>query len=263
MARLTDQKALVTGGARGIGRAIALALATEGADVILADVEVAAAEKTADSIRAIGRACAVLPIDVSDDAAVASSIEEVLSEHGHVDILVNNAGIAPERIGSKGTLEDWNACYAANVRGAWLMSAALTPQFRQRGAGKIVNIASIAGRRGHAGLAPYNASKAAVISMTQSLAEELGRSNINVNAVCPGLVWTDMWRHLEGAMQRDHSEEVVDRRSAFNAILESRCPLQREQMPEDIAHAVVFFASEEARNITGQSLNVDGGMEMN
>ena len=263
MARLTDKKALVTGGARGIGRAIALALAAEGADVVIADVEIAAAEETADAIRATGRSSAVLPLDVSDGAAVTTGIDELLSEHGAIDILVNNAGVAPQRIGSTSTLEDWDACYATNVRGAWLVSAALTPQFRKQGAGKIVNIASIAGRRGGAGLAPYNASKAGVISLTQSLATELGRSNINVNAICPGLVWTDMWRHLEGAIQRDHSEEVVDRRQAFDGVIASRCPLQREQTPEDVAAAVVFLASDDARNITGQSLNVDGGMEMN
>ena len=263
MERLTDKQALVTGGARGIGRAIALALAAEGADVIIADIEVAAAEETADAVRATGRAGAVIPLDVTNAAQVRSGVDEVLSEHGQIDILVNNAGVAPERVGSTNTIEDWDACYQVNVRGAWLMSAALTPHFRERGAGKIVNIASIAGRHGGAGLAPYNASKAAVISLTQSLATDLGRYRINVNAICPGLVWTDMWRHLEGAIQRDHSDEVVDRRAAFEAVLESRCPLQREQTPEDVAHAVVFLASDDARNITGQSLNVDGGLEMN
>ena len=263
MARLTDRTALVTGGARGIGRAIVLALAVEGADVIIADIDVPAAEQTADAVRGKGRAGSVLPLDVTDAAAVTAGIQGAMSDRGPIDILVNNAGVAPARLGSSTTSEDWDACYQVNVRGAWLVSAALVPHFRERGGGKIINIASIAGRRGGPGLAPYNASKAAMISLTQSLASELGRADVNVNAICPGLVWTDMWRHLEGEIQGDHSSEVVDRRAAFSAFLATRCPLRREQTPEDVANAVVFFASDEARNITGQSLNVDGGIEMN
>jgi NAD(P)-dependent dehydrogenase (short-subunit alcohol dehydrogenase family) len=145
----------------------------------------------------------------------------------------------------------------------WAVSRAIVPHFRERECGKIVNIASIAGRTGGAGLAPYNASKAGAISLTQSLAADLGRANINVNAVCPGLLWTDMWRGLEGMIARDDSPEVVDKRENFEHFLRERCPLGREQTPADIGKAVVFLASEDARNITGQSLNVDGGISFN
>ena len=143
------------------------------------------------------------------------------------------------------------------------MSSAAIPHFRERLAGRIVNIASIAGRKGGAGLSAYSASKAGAISLTQSLAASLGQSNINVNAVCPGLLWTDMWRKIEGMIRRDPSPEVVDARTAFDELLERICPLRREQTPEDIGNAVAFLVSDLARNITGQALNVDGGIEMN
>ena len=126
-----------------------------------------------------------------------------------------------------------------------------------------MNIASIAGRKGGRGLAAYSASKAGAISLTQSLAASLGSHNINVNAICPGLLWTDMWRKLEGLMRGSSAPEVVDERAAFAAFLASNCPLRREQTPEDIGNAVAFLVSDLARNITGQALNVDGGIEMN
>jgi NAD(P)-dependent dehydrogenase (short-subunit alcohol dehydrogenase family) len=143
------------------------------------------------------------------------------------------------------------------------VTSALVPHFRERRDGKIVNIASIAGRKGNAVLTPYCASKAAVISLTQSLAAALGPDNINVNAVCPGLLWTDMWRKLEGLIRNDTASEVVDQRAAFDAFLQQNCPLRREHTPEDVACAVRFLVSDGARNITGQALNVDGGIEMN
>jgi NAD(P)-dependent dehydrogenase (short-subunit alcohol dehydrogenase family) len=143
------------------------------------------------------------------------------------------------------------------------MSRALVPHFTANGGGKIVSISSIAGRKGGAGLAHYSASKAGVISLTQSLAQDLGPSNINVNAVCPGLLWTDMWRSIEGMIARDSSPETVEERSSFDTFLERNCPLRREQTPEDIGEAVAFLVSDAARNITGQALNVDGGIELN
>jgi meso-butanediol dehydrogenase / (S,S)-butanediol dehydrogenase / diacetyl reductase len=139
----------------------------------------------------------------------------------------------------------------------------VVPHFRERGGGKIINIASIAGREGGAGMAHYNASKAGAISVTQSLAKDLGPNNINVNAVCPGLLWTDMWRQLEGMIGGDDTPDVVEQRNVFDRFIATNCPLRREQTPEDIGEAVAFFASDAARNITGQALNVDGGIAMN
>jgi NAD(P)-dependent dehydrogenase (short-subunit alcohol dehydrogenase family) len=154
-------------------------------------------------------------------------------------------------------------CYEVNLKGIWIMSRAVAPHFKDRGGGKIVNIASIAGRVGGAGLAHYNASKAGAISVTQSLAGELGPSNVNVNAVCPGLLWTPMWRQLEAMFGGDETPETVDRRVVFERFIETNCPMRREQTPEDIGNAVAFLASDDARNITGQALNVDGGIRMN
>ncbi|MEM9177267.1 MAG: SDR family oxidoreductase, partial [Myxococcota bacterium] len=145
----------------------------------------------------------------------------------------------------------------------WSMTRALVPHMKTRGGGRIVNIASIAGRKGGTPLPAYAASKAGAISLTQSLASELGPDDITVNAICPGLLWTPMWEKLEGMLRGTEDGEIVDQRAAFDAHLAANCPLQREQTPEDIGHAVAFLASDLARNITGQALNVDGGLEMN
>ncbi len=263
MGRLDNKVAIVTGGGRGIGRGISLVLAQEGAEIAIADVDIENANRTAGEIRDLGRRAIVVRTDVSDSASAEESVAKVVEALGRVDILVNNAGVAGGNIGRALTVEDWDACYEVNLKGIWIMSQALVEHFRQNGGGKIVNIASIAGRRGDAALIHYSASKAGAINLTQSLALQLGRSNINVNAVCPGLLWTDMWRGLEGMLGRNQDPEVVERRGIFDAYIQSNCPMRREQVPEDIGHAVAFFASEEARNITGQSLNVDGGIVMN
>lgn len=264
MGRLDGRIALVTGGGRGIGKGIAEVLAREGASLVIADIDMENARTTADELQRAGTRAAVVRMDVTSSESVESAIEEAVSAFGRVDILVNNAGVVGGHIGgSVITEDDWDSCYEVNLRGSWLVARTLVPHLRTNGGGKIVNIASIAGRKGGAGLAHYNASKAGVISLTQSLARELGPSNINVNAVCPGLLWTDMWRSLEAMIGRDDTPEVVDRRAYFEAYIKGNCPLQREQTPEDIGKAVAFFASDDAVNITGQALNVDGGIEMN
>ncbi len=264
MGRLEGKAAIVTGGGRGIGRGITLVLAEDGADIAILDLDLENANRTADEVRALGRRALVIRTDVSDPASAEDGVAAAVEGLGRVDILVNNAGVAGDNVAaSKLTIEDWDACYRVNLRAIWTMSSALVPHFKANGGGKIVNIASIAGRVGGVGLAHYGASKAGAISVTQSLAAELGPSNINVNAVCPGLLWTDMWRGLEAALAGNASPEVVERRRVFEGYLQSNCPLRREQFPEDIGHAVAFLASEQARNITGQSLNVDGGIRMN
>lgn len=264
MSTLDNQVALVTGGGRGIGRGIVLELAKEGADIAIGDIDLANAETTAAEVRDLGRQCSIVELDVTNEDQAEAAIAEVVAERGRLDALVNNAGVVGQNVGG-GSIElsDWDACYEVNLKGIWIMSRAVVDQFRGAGGGKIVNIASIAGRRGGAGLAHYNASKAGAISVTQSLASDLGALNINVNAVCPGLLWTDMWRQLEAMIGGDPADEVVDRRKFFESYLETNCPLQREQTPEDIGMAVAFLASDRARNITGQALNVDGGIQMN
>ena len=262
MGRLDGRTALVTGGGRGIGRGIVLELAKEGADIVIADVDLPNAEKTAGDVKALGRGVLVVEMDVTDDASVQGALDRAIETCKHVDVLVNNAGVFPDHVGAGANQADWDRCYQVNTRGIWHVSRAMVPHFRQLGHGKIVNIASIAGRHGGSGMAPYNASKAAAISLTQSLAADLGPRNINVNAVCPGLLWTDMWRKIETLLAGGDASQVDQRRS-FDAYLAQRCPLRREQTPEDIGKAVAFLASEDARNITGQALNVDGGIEMN
>lgn len=263
MNRLEGRAALVTGGGRGIGRGIALALARAGADVAIADVDTTSAESTAAELADLGRQSARVHLDVTDDDSVREGVRTALARLNRIDILVNNAGVVQDHVGDETTESDFDRCYEVNLKGIWRVTRALLPHFLERGGGKVVNIASIAGRRGGNPLVPYSASKAAALSLTQSLAGELGPHNVNVNAVCPGLLWTPMWEKLEGIFRRDTAADVVSERAAFDAFIETRCPLRREQTPEDIGHAVVFLASEEARNITGQALNVDGGIEMN
>jgi NAD(P)-dependent dehydrogenase (short-subunit alcohol dehydrogenase family) len=263
MGRLDNKVALVTGSARGIGKGIATVLAREGATVIVADLLSDLAGETAAELGSqYGVSTLALEMDVTSEDSISSSVEQAISEFGGIDILVNNAGVPPDNFGVDETEADWDRCYEVNLKGIWKVTSAVAPHFKERGGGKIVNIASIAGRLG-GGMASYSASKAGAISITQSQAAELGRFNVNVNAVCPGLLWTDLWRQIEGMFAGDHTEEVVDRRERFEAVIASNMPLGREQKPEDIGNAVAFFASDEANNITGQSLNVDGGMRMN
>jgi meso-butanediol dehydrogenase/(S,S)-butanediol dehydrogenase/diacetyl reductase len=263
MIDLGQRTAIVTGGGRGIGRGIALALTGAGADIVIADIDLESAERTSKDISELGRDVLVVRTDVTDLDSARAAVEQTLARFGKVDILVNNAGVVQETVGGDTADTDWERCLGVNLKGIWNMSSAVIPHFREREAGKIVNIASIAGRRGNAGLSAYSASKAAAISLTQSLAASLGEHNINVNAICPGLLWTDMWRKIEGIMRRTNAPEVIDERAGFDAYIESNCPLKREQTPEDIGNAAAFLVSDLAKNITGQSLNVDGGIEMN
>ncbi len=263
MGRLDDRTALVTGGARGIGRGIALELAKEGADVIIGDLLFETAEATAGEIRALGRRAMAVEMDVTSEDSIESAVERARAELGDIQILVNNAGVAPDHLSQNEVESDWDRCFEVNLKAIWKVSSALVPHLKEQGGGKIVNIASIAGRGGSGNIAAYSASKSGAISITQSQASQLGRFNINVNAICPGLLWTDMWRKLEGMLVGDDADEVVDRRARFEAALAAACPLGREQTPEDIGKAVAFLVSDDARNITGQALNVDGGIRMN
>lgn len=264
MGRLEGKVALVTGGGRGIGKGICEVLAGEGAAVVVTDVDGDAAGATATELNRGGAAAAGFALDVTSDDSVGAGIERAINWRGGLDILVNNAGVVGSHVGGGSVTEqDWDLCYEVNLKGIWRVSRALVGHFRERGGGKIVNIASIAGRVGGVGLSHYNASKAGAISLTQSLAAELGPMNVNVNAVCPGLLWTEMWRTLEALITGSTEEEVVGRRQAFERYIAANCPLGREQTPEDIGHAVAFLVSDEAKNITGQALNVDGGIRMN
>lgn len=251
MFELTDRVALVTGGARGIGRGICLQLARAGAAVVTGDIDLAESQRVADEIQALGRPARAVALDVSDQSSVNDCIAQVLRHFARLDILVNNAGVFQRQLGLEQEEGDFTRCLDINLLGIWRTVRAVAPHFKARQAGKIVNIASVGGRQGVDFAPGYCASKAAVINLTQSLAAALGGDNINVNTVCPGSISTamqDQIRTLNEATGREHSLE--------------RRPLARALTAGDIGYAVVFFASDASCNITGQALNVDCGSVM-
>ncbi len=263
--RLAEKVAFVTGGGAGIGRAIALAMAREGAEVLIADIRPAAAEALAGEVRARGRRAVALALDVSREGQVREAIAEGVRQLGGIDILVNNAGVNPG-LGLPFTRQaeaDWDRVFDINVKSVFFTCKHIAPHFIQRRAGKIINIASIAGPLSSQTMPSYSVAKMGVVTFTKIVAKDLAPYNVNVNAICPGLLWTDMWRSIGEAMREagPASPEQTPRQM-FERRVAEWIPLRREQTPEDIAAAAVFLASEEARNITGQALMVDGGVVM-
>jgi len=264
---VTGSVALVTGGGRGIGRAIVTVLAQNGADVAVADINFKDAASVASEVEEMERGSAAIYVDVTEQESVGTMVDEVIERLGHIDILVNNAGV----IGAPGweqrlTLseEDWDLVLSVNLKGVARVANTVSPHMKQRRYGKIVNIASVAGRLGSSTSQSYSASKAGVINLTQTLALELAPFSINVNAVCPGLLWTPMWKRIATYRRGLHgtTRRLLDREE-FDRTVQERVPLGREQFPEDVGHAVAFLASDYARNITGQTLNVSGGSHLN
>ena len=252
---LNGRCAVVTGGAQGFGRAIAERFVASGAKVAIWDHDLPFAERTA---KEIGAAVTAFKVDVSELAAVEKTRDETLKAFGKIDILVNNAGIAGiNKTVWETDLEEWRKVLRINLDGPFICCRAIVPSMVKQNYGRIVNIASIAGK-GYAGAsnAGYVASKGAVISLTKTAAQQLGRHNINVNAICPGVTRTALSdANLRvRAQQEGLALEAMERRRA------EAIPLQRANDPEDIAAMVVFLASPGARNITGQSYNVDGGL---
>ncbi len=245
--QLQDKVGLVTGGGRGIGRAIALALAARGAHVAICDVRADAANRVADEIRALGRQAVAIQTDVTDSAQVRAMVDRVAEELGGIDVLVNNAGIV--RFGRLVDIAeaDWDLVMNVNAKGVFLVSKYAIPKMLGRGGGAIVSIASIVGKIAIADLSHYSASKAAVISITQSLAAELASENIRVNAICPGIVPTEMYWENRAVRGGASAEEIQQTMGL----------LANPQSPQEIAQAVVFLAEHDA--ITAQALNVCGG----
>ena len=244
---LKDKVALVTGGARGIGKSIAMAFARAGADIVVADVNIEEAQKTASEIEGLGRKAMALSMDVTDFVKVEEALNKILDKFTNVDILVNNAGITKDNLLLRMAQQDWDAVLTLNLKGAFnCIKAVSRPMIKQR-SGKIVNIASIIGIIGNPGQANYSASKAGLIALTKTAAKELASRNINVNAIAPGFIQTDMTAKLPLELQQKMKEAI---------------PMDRFGSADDVAAACLFLASEDSSYITGQTIVVDGGMVM-
>ncbi len=245
--RLEGKVALITGGARGIGQAIGMAFAKEGADIVVADVNMEIAQKTASEIEALGRKVLALDMDVTNYEKVEEGINKILDKFGKVDILVNNAGITKDNLLLRMSQAEWDAVINVNLKGTFnCIRAVCRPMVKQR-SGRIISIASIIGLMGNPGQANYAASKAGIIALTKTVAKELASRNINANAVAPGFIQTEMTAKLPEELKKKMLEAI---------------PLGKLGTPQDIAKVCLFLASEESSYITGQTITVDGGMVM-
>jgi 3-oxoacyl-[acyl-carrier protein] reductase len=244
---MTNRTALVTGASRGIGRACALALAEAGARVAVAARSVEQLESLATEIRSKGREAFVVPMDLADPESIKEAIAKAAKDFGPIAILVNNAGITKDGLAMRMKKPDWDTVIATNLTGTFIAIQQVLPAMMRERWGRIVNISSLVGEMGNAGQANYAASKAGLIGLTKSIAQEMGSRNITVNSVAPGYVETDMTQGL--------SQELKEKMLA-------NIPLKRMGRPEDVAAAVRFLASEEAGYITGHVLSVNGGLYM-
>jgi len=255
MGRLENKIVIVTGGAKGIGRGIAIAFAKEGADVTIADINLQLAEKTAEEIRALGQQAIAIKTDVRVENEIATMVRKTLEKFGKIDVLVNNAGtISPSHIDEvhAKALEweemDWDITLDTNLKGTYLCCKFVIPHMKKQRSGKIVNISSSAGRRRRrsGSLAHYAASKAAVVSYTESMAAVLGEYNITANAICPFFIWTDLWKAGVGGEQN---------KERFDTILQASL-LKRATTPENIGALAAFLASKDADDITAQVIDI-------
>lgn len=277
MMEIKGKIVVVTGAARGIGRGIAEAFARAGASVVLADLGALAAnsagdwnyalsaeselERTANDICERGGECVPVEVDVSSRASCRNLVMKTVSTFGGLDVIVNNAGIIQTGPLVDFAECDWDRIFDVNVKGIFLLSQAALPHLKRTG-GVIINIASVAGKRGFAQMGAYCASKFAAIGLTQSLAAELAEFSIRVNAICPGNIDTSMWfDHLSKSKINQRRYDTDTAKDTFDAVIRSHIPLGRAQTPEDIAEAALYLTR--ADNVTGISLTVAGGFEMN
>ena len=244
---LDEKVALVTGGAQGIGRVISEELAGQGAHVILGDVNLEGAEKTAAELKQTGAKASAVRIDVSSSSDVQSAFDSIVKEYKPVDIVVNNAGITRDGLLVRMKEADWDSVMNINLKGSFLCSQQAAKQMMKQKSGAIVNIASIVGLMGNFGQANYSASKAGLIGFTKTLAREVALRGIRANAIAPGFIDTEMTRVLEESVREKLIEQI---------------PLARLGEPEDVARCVSFLVSEKASYITGQVISVNGGMLM-
>ena len=242
---LDGKRAVVTGGGQGIGRAIALKLAALGASVAVVDLNGETAASVAGEIESAGGSAMSVPLDVSDPDAVAAAFKEINDVMGGIDILVNNAGITRDNLVMRMTPQDWDLVLAVNLKGAFNCIRAAARTMMSQRYGRIVNISSVVGVIGNAGQANYAASKGGLIALTKSVAKELGSRGITANAIAPGYIDTPMTSSLTEKVRDEFAAKIV---------------LRRFGTPEDVANVVAFLASDGADYITGQTINVDGGM---
>ena len=255
---LKGKVAIVTGGARGIGGNIVEGFAREGASVVIGDILFDVAQELAEKLSKGGTTVLAVKTDVSQKSDADNLAAAALKEFGKIDILVNAAGIVRDTLFVDIEEEEWEQVFAINVKGTYLASRAVVPHLIAAKQGKVINISSRSGKDVPAGLSHYGASKFAVIGITQALAKELAPYDINVNAVCPGILRTDMWEKILDARSK---RTGVPREEIFARMMDT-IPLKRPQVPEDITNVVLFLSSEVARNITGEAINVNGGTRM-
>ena len=244
---VNDKVAIVTGGAQGIGKAIGLLLARKGADIAIADINAAQANATAKEIEGLGKRCLAVEADISQPAEAEKVSKATIDAFGKVDILVNNAGVTRDNLFLRMKEPEWDSVSAINLKSVFSCSKAVVRYMSKQRAGKIINIASVVGQMGNVGQANYAASKAGIIGLTKTLAQEFALRGINVNAVAPGFIETEMTRSLPEKVK----EEFLH-----------RIPFGRMGAPEEVADAVLFLASDASRYITGQVINVNGGLYM-
>ncbi len=247
MELLAGRKALITGASRGIGRAIALAFARQGADLALVATRADLLDGLAEEARALGRAAVPLAVDLRDEAAVTQAVNVAVKELGGLDIVVNNAGVTSDGLLLRHKEEDWQRVLDVNLTGAFRVTKAAARALMKSGNGRVINVSSVVGLTGNAGQAGYAASKAGLIGFTKSLTHELASRGVTANVIAPGFIETDM----TGALTSEQQEGV-----------RARIPLARFGSAEDVAHAAVYLASDWARYVTGAVLTVDGGLSL-
>ena len=271
--RLNDKVAIVTGGGGGLGEGICLCLAREGAHVVVSDLKQGLADKVASKVKEAGRKALAVQTHVRKPNECRALTDTTLKEMGQIDILVCCAGVGgfalPGDTEKPAILEniseeEWSLTIDVNLKGVFLCNQAVAPHFKQQKRGKIINISSIGGRKAVDFIPHYCASKASVIVFSQAVALQLALFNVNVNTICPGVIWTPMWELGAKALSHTYPQfKGMSPKDIFDAMAQNMIPLKRPQTPEDIGNAVVFLASAEADQITGQALNVDGGAVFN
>jgi NAD(P)-dependent dehydrogenase (short-subunit alcohol dehydrogenase family) len=275
--KLEKKVAIITGAGRGLGQGIAYCFAEEGANLALCSRSFAEVEKTAEKIKSMGRSALPVQTDVTQSQEVQQLVQGTLNTFGRIDILVNNVGGGRSEVGVGGGAvskrgfsildlsdDDWDGSYEVNFKSQVYMCRAVAPYMKAQKNGKIINISSIAGKTGDPQRMPYSSMKGAIITFTWALAKELAKDNINVNCICPGLIYTPAWQvGAKILLEKAPAYQTLKApENVFHEYVKRLVPMGREQTAEDIGRTAVFLASDDARNITGQTINVDGGIVM-